>query len=244
MLLAAPVRRDGRPPARPAAGPRTGRGQRGAVPAEVRRPARGDARRARCRWPTARGWPAIWTPRTGCWSARWPAITRCSATSTRSPWPRPPTWPAWCARHGRYAEARTIDAEALSGLRRSVGADHPFTLSCANGLAADLRHTGEAQQAREIAADTLVRSRAVRGARPPGHRGLRLERGPGRRRRDRSAAGDGRADQGVRRRPSGARRGGAWRAAGDRHRPAAALTSLGREARLPRGPRTGGPAGR
>jgi hypothetical protein len=48
-----------------------------------------------------------------------------------------------------------------------VGPDHPFTLSCANGFAADLRATGEAQQAREIAVDTLTRSRAVRGAEHP-----------------------------------------------------------------------------
>ncbi len=68
---------------------------------------------------------------------------------------------------GRYAEARTIDMEALSGLRRSVGADHPFTLSCANGLAADLNAIGEAQPAREIAADTLARSRTIRGADHP-----------------------------------------------------------------------------
>ncbi len=64
---------------------------------------------------------------------------------------------------GRFAEARTIDAEALGGLRRAVGADHPFTLSCANGLAADLSATGDAQPAREIATDTLTRSRLVRG---------------------------------------------------------------------------------
>jgi tetratricopeptide repeat protein len=68
---------------------------------------------------------------------------------------------------GRYAEARTIDTEALSGLRRSVGMDHPFALACANGLAADLRQTGEAQQAREIAADIVSRSRTVRGADHP-----------------------------------------------------------------------------
>ena len=68
---------------------------------------------------------------------------------------------------GRYAEARTIDAESLGGLRRSVGVDHPFTLSCANGLAADLWHTGEMRQAREIAADTVTRSKAVRGTDHP-----------------------------------------------------------------------------
>jgi hypothetical protein len=68
---------------------------------------------------------------------------------------------------GRYADARTIDAEALGGLRRSVGADHPFTLSCANGFAADLYASGEAQQAREVAVDTLARSRTVRGADHP-----------------------------------------------------------------------------
>jgi hypothetical protein len=60
-----------------------------------------------------------------------------------------------------------VNAAALSGLRRSVGPDHPFTLSCANGFAADLHATGEAQQAREIAVDTLTRSRAVRGADHP-----------------------------------------------------------------------------
>jgi hypothetical protein len=40
-------------------------------------------------------------------------------------------------------------------------------LACANGLAADLRQTGEGQQAREIAADTLMRSRTVRGSDHP-----------------------------------------------------------------------------
>ncbi|MEV6489625.1 tetratricopeptide repeat protein, partial [Actinoplanes sp. NPDC051633] len=38
---------------------------------------------------------------------------------------------------------------------------------CANGLAADMLHTGEAQPALEIAADTLQRSRTVRGADHP-----------------------------------------------------------------------------
>jgi hypothetical protein len=52
-------------------------------------------------------------------------------------------------------------------LRRSVGADHPFSLACANGLAADLYAIGEAQQAREIAADTLARSKVVRGVDHP-----------------------------------------------------------------------------
>ena len=47
--------------------------------------------------------------------------------------------------------------------RRSVGRDHPFTLSCANGFAADLLATGEAQPSYEIAIDTLTRSRTVRG---------------------------------------------------------------------------------
>jgi hypothetical protein len=68
---------------------------------------------------------------------------------------------------GDVGQARTIDSEALGGLRRSVGADHPFTLSCANGLAADLIATGEAQRAREIALDTLSRSRVLRGAEHP-----------------------------------------------------------------------------
>ena len=68
---------------------------------------------------------------------------------------------------GRHAEAGAIAAEALAGLRRSVGPDHPFTLACADGYVADLRAGGDGSDARRLAADTVARSRTVRGAAHP-----------------------------------------------------------------------------
>ena len=45
---------------------------------------------------------------------------------------------------GRWADARDLDQDSLDRRRRTLGQDHPATLTSAENLAADLRALGEA----------------------------------------------------------------------------------------------------
>ena len=61
-----------------------------------------------------------------------------SATTTRTRWRPPATWPGRCGTWARYAEARELDEDTLARQRRVLGDDHPNTLTSAGNLAADL----------------------------------------------------------------------------------------------------------
>jgi Tetratricopeptide repeat/Domain of unknown function (DUF4062)/NB-ARC domain len=70
----------------------------------------------------------------------------------------------WALRDmGRHAEARELDEDTLTRVRRVLGEDDPDTLASATNLANDLRKVGEHQAARELEEDTLARSRRVLG---------------------------------------------------------------------------------
>ncbi|MFI7601207.1 FxSxx-COOH system tetratricopeptide repeat protein [Actinoplanes sp. NPDC049681] len=64
---------------------------------------------------------------------------------------------------GRYQQARQLDEDTLTRLRRVLGDDHPDALSSAGNLAVDLTRTGEYEQARQLSEETLARSRRVLG---------------------------------------------------------------------------------
>ena len=64
---------------------------------------------------------------------------------------------------GEHQQARELQNDALTRLRRVLGDDHPDTLTAASGLAAHLRALGEYQQARALDEDTLARRRRVLG---------------------------------------------------------------------------------
>jgi hypothetical protein len=64
---------------------------------------------------------------------------------------------------GEHQQARQLQNDTLTRLRRVLGDDYPDTLTSASRLAADLRGLGEYQQARAFDEDTLARRRRVLG---------------------------------------------------------------------------------
>ena len=59
--------------------------------------------------------------------------------------------------------SRQLDEQLLHTRRRTLGEDHPDTLTAAHWLAVDLSHLGEHEQARALAEDTLTRRRRTLG---------------------------------------------------------------------------------
>jgi hypothetical protein len=59
--------------------------------------------------------------------------------------------------------ARDLDQDTLDRRRLVLGPDHPYTLTSANNLAANLAALGEVQAARDLDQDTLDRRRRVLG---------------------------------------------------------------------------------
>jgi tetratricopeptide (TPR) repeat protein len=71
---------------------------------------------------------------------------------------------AWALRvMRRYAEARDLDQDTLSRMRRVHGEDHHNTLAAANSLANTLRELGEVEAARDLYQDALNRRRRILG---------------------------------------------------------------------------------
>ena len=64
---------------------------------------------------------------------------------------------------GEHQQARQLQNDTLTRLRRVLGDDHPDTLTSASRLADNLRALGEYQQARALDEDTLARRRRVLG---------------------------------------------------------------------------------
>jgi hypothetical protein len=64
---------------------------------------------------------------------------------------------------GEHQQARQLQNDTLTRLRRVLGDDHPETLTSAHNLASELAALGEYQQARALAEDTLTRRRRVLG---------------------------------------------------------------------------------
>jgi hypothetical protein len=72
---------------------------------------------------------------------------------------------------GEHQQARQLQTDTLTRLRRVPGDDHPDALTSASRLAADLRELGEHQQARALDEDTLARRRRMLGDdQPPSRR--------------------------------------------------------------------------
>jgi Tetratricopeptide repeat/Domain of unknown function (DUF4062) len=69
---------------------------------------------------------------------------------------------------GDDQQARQLQNDALTRLRRVLGEDHPETVTSASRLAADLRQLGKYQQARALDEDCLARRRRVLGDGHPG----------------------------------------------------------------------------
>jgi hypothetical protein len=68
---------------------------------------------------------------------------------------------------GEHQQARQLQNDTLTRLRRILGDNHPDTLTSASRLAAELRELGEYQQARALDEDTLARRRRVLGDNHP-----------------------------------------------------------------------------
>jgi hypothetical protein len=64
---------------------------------------------------------------------------------------------------GTYDEARRLNQDILTRVRRLLGDDHPNTLKSAADLAIDLRGLGEFKQALQLEEDVLARSRRIYG---------------------------------------------------------------------------------
>jgi hypothetical protein len=57
---------------------------------------------------------------------------------------------------GRFAEALELSRHTLRRARHALGEDHPLTLSCMTGFAADLRARGKPEQAAELEGAALA----------------------------------------------------------------------------------------
>jgi tetratricopeptide (TPR) repeat protein len=64
---------------------------------------------------------------------------------------------------GRYRQALTLQGEALAGLRKALGNDHPHTMHSMHNLALTRRELGDLQGARELFEQTLAARRRVLG---------------------------------------------------------------------------------